>query len=107
MPLQSLRTATNVGGLATSHIEIKTINDFLKIVNSGDVHRVELDSILVYRKNLIGSGAQSTIYDDAGIHPQSLPSAAVVKCARFHLSNKKGFPETEDRRVRSRRRTRG
>ena len=99
MPLQSQRTATHVAGLGVSNIEIKTINDFLKIVNSGDVHRVELDSITVYRKNLIGSGSQSMIYDDAGIHPQSLCSAAVVKCARFQISNKKTIPENEDRRV--------
>ena len=99
MPLLSERTATNIAGVVASNIEVKTINDFLKIVQSGDVRRVELDSITKYRKNLIGTGSQSIIYDGAGIHSQELPSAVVVKCARFQLSNERIFPETEDRRV--------
>jgi hypothetical protein len=99
MTLRSERPPTIIAGIVANPLRIKTINDFLKMISWGEVRRVELDSITVYRKNQIGGGSQSVIYDDEGIHKQSLEAPAIVKCALLRLSNQGTFPETEERRV--------
>lgn len=70
--------------------EIKTIEDFVGILQSAQVDRVIMASITDYRTNVIGTGAQFTVYDDTGIarfaHSHlNLPSA-VVKCAHLQLA---------------------
>lgn len=96
MLLWSERTATNVAD--NNKIQIKTIKDFLNVVKSGNVGRVEIDSMTTYRSRRLGGGSQSTIYDDQGIRHPGLP-AAVVKCALFQLSTEAVLPTTEDSRV--------
>jgi hypothetical protein len=98
MLLWSDRTATKVADSTASKTQIKTIKDFLKVVKSGDVRRVEIDDMSTYRSRRLGGGSQSTVYDDQGIRHHGLP-AAVIKCALFQLSNETILPTTEDRRV--------
>ena len=84
--------------------EIKTIEDFLELLQSALVDRVVLQSVDEYRKNVIGTGSQFTVFDDCGIGRwgNSLPSA-VVKCAHFQLvraGEKTTVQDTQNRRVR-------
>lgn len=98
---------TNIRRGPLTSAEIKTIEDFVEILQSAQVDRVALESITVYRKKVIGTGAQFTVYDDAGIGhwgngKLNLPSA-VVKCAHFKLvraSETTTVQDTQNQRVR-------
>jgi len=102
---------TNVRRGPLTSGEIETIEDFVGVLQSALVDRVALQSSTNYRKNVIGTGAQFTVYDDTGIGrwgtSNRLPPV-VVKCARFQLSGgsatrrseKTTVQDTRNRRVR-------
>ena len=93
---------TNVRRVPLTSGEIKTIEDFVGVLNLAQVDRVAFESKTDYRKKVIGAGAQFTVYDDAGIGrwgsgSLNLPPA-VVKCAHFKLvgaSGKTAVPDTQ------------
>src|SRR5208282_56363 len=100
MFLRSNRTATKIVDSEASNTEIKTVKDFLTIINLADIQRVEIENITTYRSHCIGSGSQCRIFDDRGMRRAGLPSA-VIKCSHFQLSLDKVWPQTENRQVRT------
>jgi hypothetical protein len=96
---------TNIRRGPLTRGEINTIEDFVEILQWAQVDRVGLQSATVYRKTVIGTGAQFTVYDDGGIGrwgDSTLPSA-VVKCTHFQLGNREGkentVQDTQNQRV--------
>ena len=85
MVLRSERTATSLGSLVPATAQIHTIRDFLQLLHSRGIERVQLEEKIRYRSNILNdSGSQFTIYDDQGIKSYGQP-IAVVKCAKFQL----------------------
>ena len=98
MILRSERTRTNVADDSASKTEIKTVQDFLRIVKQGDVKRVEIEVLTAYHSHIIETGNQFNIYDNRGLRLQEI-SSAIIKCTLFHLSSNKELAGTQDSRV--------
>ena len=85
--LRSERTATSLGSIIPNTTQNRTIKDFLQLLRSREIERVQLEASNTYRSNILNdSGSQFTVFTDDGIKKYGGP-VAVVKCAKFHLSS--------------------
>ena len=92
--LRSERTTTSLGTTLTSSTQTITVRDFLSLLNSHDVKRVQIESMTQYRRAVLSdSGSQFTIYTDDGIKRYGQPDA-VVKCAKFKLGKTAAASDT-------------
>jgi serine/threonine protein kinase len=92
--LRSERTTTSLGTTLTGSAQTITVRDFLSLLSSHDVKRVQIESMTQYRKTVLSnSGSQFTIYTDDGIKRYGQPDA-VVKCAKFKLSKTAAASDT-------------
>lgn len=84
--LRSERTATSLGSIIPNSSQNRTIKDFLQLLQSREIARVQLEASNIYRSKILNdTGSQFTIFTDHGIKKYGGP-VAVVKCAKFHLS---------------------
>ena len=83
---RSERTATKVGEDLLTLMALPTIRDFITLLNSRGVERVQREYPSTYcSKILSSSGSQFTIYTDDGIRETGKP-VGVVKRAKFQIS---------------------
>ena len=89
---------TNIRRNPPASGEIKTIEDFVRILQSALVDRVVLEDKTTYLKTPLGAGSQFSIYDDKGISTalhSDLPPAA-IKCVRLQLAQEGGRVAPQD-----------
>jgi len=60
-------------------LEIRTVSDFLTLVNHHHIERATVQYPTEYRTKVLGEGSQFTVHDGEGIHPQlnDFPHSAV------------------------------
>lgn len=98
MPKRSIRTPTAVEHENSLKFEINTVRDFVTFIEAGDVQRVTLESVSVYRSKILSDhGSQFTIYTGDGILLYEKP-AVVVKCAKLRLP-REAQPTNDKQRV--------
>lgn len=94
---RSERTATKVGEDLLTLTALPTIRDFITLLNSRGVERVQRESTSTYcSKILSSSGSQFTIYTDDGIRETGKP-VGVVKRAKFQIARGNKTPSVSVR----------
>ena len=97
MFMRSQRTATKVGDDLLTSTALPTIRDFLALLNSRGVERVQRESTSIYcTKILSSSGSQFTVFTDDGIRETGKP-VGVVKGAKFQLRRDNHAPSDSAR----------
>lgn len=80
-----------------SKTPIQTISDFVSLVQSSRVQRVQCHSLSEYCSEVVSDeGSQFTVYTDGGIVRYDKPQA-VVKCTKLKLSEKPRLVDSEAR----------
>lgn len=68
MLLRSVRSNTVVGGLLSQTDHASSLNDLSRLLNAADVKRVQLDSVSIYRRQVLSDdGSQFTVFEDDGV----------------------------------------
>jgi hypothetical protein len=89
---------TNIRRGLPANGEIKTIEDFVRILHPALVDRVTLENKATYLNRPLGTGSQSAIFDGEGISTVlhgDLPPAA-IKCVRLQLAPEGGRAVVQD-----------